>query len=120
MTETQQEAIAMLNDMYCSQSKDFQFRYKKNYFALVEFILSRDEVTVAPYSIGFDGSLIQNEPESDGLVPVVDFLKPTEERVADMIRKQISDALNKCGGNRKKAAQLLGISDRKLYRRMNQ
>ena len=120
MTETQQEAIAMLNDMYCSQSKDFQFRYKKNYFALVEFILSRDEVTVAPYSIGFDGSLIQNEPESDGLVPVVDFLKPTEERVADMIRKQISDALNKCGGNRKKAAQLLGISDRTLYRRMKQ
>ena len=120
MTETQQEAIAMLNDMYCSQSKDFQFRYKKNYFALVEFILSRDEVTVAPYSIGFDGSLIPNEPESDGLVPVVDFLKPTEERAADMIRKQISDALNKCGGNRKKAAQLLGISDRTFYRRMKQ
>jgi hypothetical protein len=42
MTESQQEAIAMLNDMYCSQSKDFQFLYKKNYFALVEFILSRD------------------------------------------------------------------------------
>ena len=36
MTDKQQEAIAMLNDMYCSQSKDFQFRYKKNYFALVE------------------------------------------------------------------------------------
>lgn len=43
MTESQQEAIAMLNDMYCSQSKDFQFRYKKNYFALVEFILRKGE-----------------------------------------------------------------------------
>jgi hypothetical protein len=84
MTETQQEAIAMLNDMYCSQSKDFQFLYKKNYFALVEFILSRDEVTVAPYSIGFDGSLIPNEQESDGLVPIPDYLKSTTERVGDV------------------------------------
>ena len=42
MTESQQEAIAMLNDMYCSQSKDYQFQYKRNYFALVEFILSKD------------------------------------------------------------------------------
>ena len=70
MTESQQEAIAMLNDMYCSQSKDYQFQYKRNYFALVEFILSKDEVTIAPYSVGFDGSLIQNEPEPDGLVDV--------------------------------------------------
>jgi DNA-binding NtrC family response regulator len=120
MTETQQEAIAMLNDMYCSQSKDFQFLYKKNYFALVEFILSRDEVTVAPYSIGFDGSLIPNEPESDGLVPIPDYLKSTTERVGDLLREQISNALEKCGGNRKKAAQMLGVSDRTLYRRMKQ
>ena len=70
MTESQQEAIAMLNDMYCSQSKDYQFQYKRNYFALVEFILSKDEVTIAPYFVGFDGSLIPNEPEPDGLVDV--------------------------------------------------
>lgn len=120
MTETQQEAIAMLNDMYCSQSKDFQFLYKKNYFALVEFILSRDEVTVAPYSIGFDGSLIPNDPASDGLVPIPDYLKSTTERVGDLLREQISNALEKCGGNRKKAAQMLGVSDRTLYRRMKQ
>lgn len=120
MTESQQEAIAMLNDMYCSQSKDFQFRYKKNYFVLVEFILSRDEVTVAPYSVGFDGSLIPNEPECDGLGPIPDYLKSTSERVGELMREQISDALNKCGGNRKKAAQMLGVSDRTLYRRMKQ
>ena len=120
MTESQQEAIAMLNDMYCSQSKDYQFQYKRNYFALVEFILSRDEVTVAPYSVGFDGSLIPNEPECDGLVPIPDYLKSTSERVGELMREQISDALNKCGGNRKKAAQMLGVSDRTLYRRMKQ
>ena len=110
----------MLNEMYCSQSKDFQFRYKKNYFVLVEFILSRDEVTVAPYSVGFDGSLIPNEPECDGLGPIPDYLKSTSERVGELMREQISDALNKCGGNRKKAAQMLGVSDRTLYRRMKQ
>ena len=120
MTESQQEAIAMLNEMYCSQSKDFQFRYKKNYFVLVEFILSRDEVTVAPYSVGFDGSLIPNEPECDGLGPIPDYLKSTSERVGELMREQISDALNKCGGNRKKAAQMLGVSDRTLYRRLKQ
>ena len=120
MTESQQEAIAMLNDMYCSQSKDYQFRYKRNYFALVEFILSMDEVTIAPYSVGFDGSLIPNEPECDGLGPIPDYLKSTSERVGELMREQISDALNKCGGNRKKAAQMLGVSDRTLYRRMKQ
>ena len=120
MTESQQEAIAMLNDMYCSQSKDYQFQYKRNYFALVEFILSKDEVTVAPYSVGFDGSLIPNEPECDGLGPIPDYLKSTSERVGELMREQISDALNKCGGNRKKAAQMLGVSDRTLYRRMKQ
>ena len=120
MTESQQEAIAMLNDMYCSQSKDYQFQYKRNYFALVEFILSKDEVTVAPYSVGFDGSLIPNEPECDGLAPIPDYLKSTSERVGELMREQISDALNKCGGDRKKAAQMLGVSDRTLYRRMKQ
>ena len=120
MTESQQEAIAMLNDMYCSQSKDYQFQYKRNYFALVEFILSKDEVTIAPYSVGFDGSLIPNEPECDGLGPIPDYLKSTSERVGELMREQISDALNKCGGNRKKAAQMLGVSDRTLYRRLKQ
>ena len=120
MTESQQEAIAMLNDMYCSQSKDYLFQYKRNYFALVEFILSKDEVTIAPYSVGFDGSLIPNEPECDGLGPIPDYLKSTSERVGELMREQISDALNKCGGNRKKAAQMLGVSDRTLYRRMKQ
>jgi hypothetical protein len=43
MTEKQQEAIAMLNEMYCSQSKDYQFQYKRNYFALVEFYHGRTE-----------------------------------------------------------------------------
>ena len=120
MTESQQEAIAMLNDMYCSQSKDYQFQYKRNYFALVEFILSKDEVTIAPYSVGFDGSLIPNEPECDGMGTIPDYLKSTSERVGELMREQISDALNKCGGNRKKAAQMLGVSDRTLYRRMKQ
>ena len=112
MTESQQEAIAMLNDMYCSQSKDYQFQYKRNYFALVEFILSKDEVTIAPYSVGFDGSLIPNEPDPDGLVDV--------PNLDELGRSMLQKALERNGGNRKKAAKELGISDGTLYRRLKQ
>ena len=107
----------MLNDMYCSQSKDYQFQYKRNYFALVEFILSKDEVTIAPYSVGFDGSLIPNEPEPDGLAGCTELKVNTEVLGRSMLTNQ---ALERNGGDRKKAAKELGISDRTLYRRMKQ
>lgn len=112
MTESQQEAIAMLNDMYCSQSKDYQFQYKRNYFVLVEFILSKDEVTIAPHSVGLDGSLIPNEPEPDGLVVV--------PNLDELGRSMLQKTLERNGGDRKKAAKELGISDRTLYRRLKQ
>lgn len=121
MTEKQQEAIAMLNEIFCTQSKEFQFQYKRNYFALLEFIMDNPEAAIMPYSIGYDGSLMPNKPESYRTASMPDYLVPvSEQHEGETMREQISEALDKCGGDRKKAAQLLGISDRTLYRRMNQ
>jgi DNA-binding NtrC family response regulator len=126
MTEKQQEAIAMLNEMYCSQSKDYQFQYKRNYFALVEFIMGEQRATMPP---GW----------RFGLAPVPDFelqgrvLSPEElmeeqltaaecadEPMLPLEKGKIMNVLQLCGGDRKKAAQMLGISDRTLYRRLKQ
>jgi DNA-binding NtrC family response regulator len=38
----------------------------------------------------------------------------------DNERKLIEDALRRCGGNRTKAAQMLGISRRTLHRRLQE
>ena len=40
--------------------------------------------------------------------------------LSDLGRQMVEKALEKNGGNRKKAAQELGISDRTLYRRIKQ
>lgn len=51
-----------------------------------------------------------NEPERE----------PENLNVNDWSRQALEKALNRNGGNRKKAAQELGISDRTLYRRLKQ
>ena len=40
--------------------------------------------------------------------------------LSDLSRQMLEKALERNGGNRKKAAQELGISDRTLYRRLKQ
>ena len=53
-----------------------------------------------------------------------EYVKPSPEvenlNVNDWSRQALEKALNRNGGNRKKAAQELGISDRTLYRRLKQ
>ena len=53
-----------------------------------------------------------------------EYVEPSPEvenlNVNDWSRQALEKALNRYGGNRKKAAQELGISDRTLYRRLKQ
>jgi hypothetical protein len=44
--------------------------------------------------------------------------RPTDERMAAYEKAAIQDALAKSRGNRKKAAQILGIGEATVYRRM--
>jgi len=51
-----------------------------------------------------------------------EYIEPEPENlnVNDWSRQALEKALNRNGGNRKKAAQEMGISDRTLYRRLKQ
>ena len=46
--------------------------------------------------------------------------EPESLNLNDLGRQMLEKALERNGGNRKKAAQELGISDRTLYRRLKQ
>ena len=46
--------------------------------------------------------------------------EPESLNLNDLGRQMVEKALERNGGNRKKAAQELGISDRTLYRRIKQ
>ena len=53
-----------------------------------------------------------------------EYIEPTPEQenlnLNDLSRQMLEKALERNNGNRKKAAQELGISDRTLYRRIKQ
>jgi DNA-binding NtrC family response regulator len=51
-----------------------------------------------------------------------EYIEPEVEslNLNDLSRQMLEKALVRNGGNRKKAAQELGISDRTLYRRLKQ
>lgn len=49
-----------------------------------------------------------------------EYVEPENLNLDDMGRQMLEKALERNGGNRKKAAQELGISDRTLYRRIKQ
>ena len=53
-----------------------------------------------------------------------EYIEPTPEQenlnLSDLSRQMLEKALERNNGNRKKAAQELGISDRTLYRRLKQ
>ena len=65
----------------------------------------------------------QATPQADFAI-AEEYVEPEKEpenlNVNDWSRQALEKALNRNGGNRKKAAQELGISDRTLYRRLKQ
>jgi len=75
---------------------------------------------LAPATFG-DQATAFNEPEE---AVAEEYIEPEREpenlNVNDWSRKALEKALNRNGGNRKKAALELGISDRTLYRRLKQ
>ncbi len=64
------------------------------------------------------------QPEQQAMVEAEEYVEPEKEpenlNLSDWSRQALEKALNRNGGNRKKAAQELGISDRTLYRKLKQ
>jgi DNA-binding NtrC family response regulator len=68
-------------------------------------------------------TLGKNVPTQENKVEEADaeeIREPESLNLSDLSRQMLEKALERNGGNRKKAAQELGISDRTLYRRLRQ
>ena len=73
-------------------------------------------MTVAPVAgnAGMSSSLPLEDAEAE------EIKEPESLNLTDLSRQMLEKALERNGGNRKRAAQELGISDRTLYRRLKQ
>ena len=73
-------------------------------------------MTVAPVAgnSGMSSSLPLEDAEAE------EIKEPESLNLTDLSRQMLEKALERNGGNRKRAAQELGISDRTLYRRLKQ
>lgn len=75
---------------------------------------------IAPRQIYIDS---QQKPMAEDAI-AEEYVEPEKEpeslNLSDLSRQMLEKALERNGGNRKKAAQELGISDRTLYRRIKQ
>ena len=86
-----------------------------------------DDVQAPPTIIGTGTPIAQHVatplPEMEDAV-AEEYIEPTPEQeslnLSELGRQMLEKALERNGGNRKKAAQELGISDRTLYRRLKQ
>ena len=71
-----------------------------------------------------DNQTIQTYPATAQPQIQVDYAQeiaePEDLNVNNLNKKALEMALSRCGGNRKQAADMLGISDRTLYRRLRQ
>ena len=77
--------------------------------------------TITPQQI-YISSAHQKQQAEDAIAE--EYVEPEREpeslNLNDLSRQMLEKALERNGGNRKKAAQELGISDRTLYRRIKQ
>lgn len=77
--------------------------------------------TIAPQQIYINPQ--QQKPIAEDAI-AEEYIEPEKEpeslNLSDIERQMLEKALERNGGNRKKAAQELGISDRTLYRRIKQ
>lgn len=70
--------------------------------------------TITPDDIIFENenSILQTVSDTQQVIPVSDDIT----RTSRLTRQQVIDALNNTNGHRSKAAQLLGVSERTIYR----
>jgi DNA-binding NtrC family response regulator len=75
---------------------------------------------LAPIHPSYDAHLATLDSAEDAVAE--EYVEPEMEslNLSDLGRQMLEKALERNGGNRKKAAQELGISDRTLYRRLKQ
>ena len=94
----------IITEYYADMHKDYlMYMYGSSMFAGAEAVFVNNELKVNVH----DTQLIEAVTEEDFTI---------EETERELIRR----ALTKAGGNRKKAAEILGLSDRTIYRKMKQ
>lgn len=76
--------------------------------------------SLAPATLGGQPTTFNESEEAVAEEYIEPEREPENLNVNDWSRQALEKALNRNGGNRKKAAQELGISDRTLYRRLKQ
>ena len=76
--------------------------------------------SLAPATLGGQPSTFNESEDAVAEEYIEPEREPENLNVNDWSRQALEKALNRNGGNRKKAAQELGISDRTLYRRLKQ
>lgn len=116
MTPQQRKAIEILNVL---RSED-QVISEDDYFFLMSFIIDQPtEVTRAPIPpiqpIDLSRIPLKDEADEEPEFGLSEHLNITEH-----CKQMLQKALDRNGGDRKKAAQELGISERTLYRRLKQ
>ena len=79
---------------------------------------------IAEYAVVYADALIKELRKHDDISQAVEYEEPVFDQehlnINDITKQMLERALERHNGNRKNAAQELGISDRTLYRRLKQ
>jgi DNA-binding NtrC family response regulator len=109
---------AVLNKPKEEIEKEFLFRalleIKSEIAQLRELLMSGQ---VPRYRLGPWREVIENDLEAQDIEET--DKTQSEQSVAEMEKNLIQETLNKTGGNKRKTAKLLGLSERTLYRKLD-